>query len=90
MVNYKGAIYGLIITVILAVVFFNVANTNVPLVTVAVHNLTDTLAAQTTVIGTGPASLIGNADEYFGWGIVAGLIMLVLSLGFGLFKMGRR
>lgn len=83
-------IFGLIMGVILVTVLFSVANSTVPTAYTAVHNLSDTVAADGAIIGTGPATLAGQIDDYGGWFWVLAFIMLAITVPLALLGRSRR
>ncbi len=91
MVN-AGKIKGLIITVIMASILFSVGVSVVPTLVTNMYGLTTNLSAESEALGSGPATLIGSANQYFGWFLALGLILLFLSIGMGIFavRKGRR
>lgn len=88
--------FGMAMTAILAVIgiviLLNVLNGVLPTGFTAVHNLSDTMQGQGAVIGTGPAELAGNIDEWSGWLWVAVILGGIFTLvgGVLVFKRSRR
>lgn len=93
MVN-AGKIKGLILVVIFASVLFSVAVSVVPTLVSNMYGLTTNLSADSTALGSGAATLIGNSNTYFGWFLAVGLILMFLGIAMGIFAIrkgkGRR
>lgn len=85
-----GKIRAMIIGVIMMVVLFKIAATLVPTGAQAYHNLSDTLKADTDVLGTDAAAFAGDTDDYVGWFWVLGPFLLVISVVLAVFTLGGR
>lgn len=79
------------IVLIMATVLLSAMPSLLEIVVTAVHNLSDSMSTLVTTVG-GPAALstfFGNVDDYFLWGIAGGLVVFLIVLAFGIFKMGK-
>lgn len=86
----SGAIVSLVLVIIMLTVLVSVAEDVIPTGATAYHNLSDTLAADSAVLGTDAASFAGDTDDYLGWFWVLGPFVLVLMAIVGIFMKGRR
>lgn len=84
-----GVIVGLIVALIMLQVLVGVAEDVIPTAAEDYHNLSDTLAGSTAILGTDAAAFAGDTDDYLGWFWVLGPFILVLAVVLGVFR-GRR
>lgn len=77
----KAAIIGIIFMVVLLQILPDLIVDGAT----AVHNLSDSLAAESDVLGSDAASLGGDIDDYTGYFWVVGPLVLVISIIVGIF-----
>lgn len=85
----SGVIIGLIVSLIMLQVLVGISEDIIPSAAGSYENLSNTLAADTQVLGTDAAAFAGDTDDYMGWFWVLGPFVLVLTVILGVFR-GRR
>lgn len=83
-----GMIVSVVIGILMLTVLFSILPDTIPTATTAVHNLSDSLNAQSAVIGTGASTFAGNLDSLTGWFWVIGPLVLVIVFVTGMFLQG--
>lgn len=78
-------IVGAILAILFASVLFQVLNGTVPVAATSFHNFSDTMAAQTDVVGSGAATFAASMDDYAGWFWVIGPFAMVVLIIVGIF-----
>lgn len=87
----RNNIVGLIIVLVFLSMFVSVAVEVVPDIATNVYALQGNLttAAMDTALGTGATGIIDDSAAYFGWGLAASLVIMVIGLGFSIFRTRR-
>lgn len=85
-----GMIKGAIISLIMLTVFLSILPDLIIDSATSVSELSDAYAANTTVLGTGAASIGGNIDDWTGYFWVLGPFILIITIVLGVFVSGRR
>lgn len=83
-----GVITSVVLGILMLTVLFSVARSTIPTGATAVHNLSDTLAGMSDVIGESPASFAGDMDSLTGWFWVIAPFTLVIVYVVGIFLGG--
>ena len=83
------SIKGMIIVVVMAVIFFSMAPSLLHTFGLGVGSLL-TEVQNSSVYGTGPASLGSVLENNWGYFLLVGILILIISLSSGLFKTGGR
>lgn len=85
-----GSLKGLIVVVVLGTLFFSMAPTLVYTLSNGVSQFLTMISGNTTLYGTGPASIAGIVEDNWGYFLVVGALLLVIGVTSSLFKGGRR
>lgn len=85
-----NAIVSLIMVLIFATILLSVGRTTIPTAATAYHNLSDSLASETDVLGTDAAAFAGDTDGYVGWFWALGPFVLVIGIVMAVFMKKRR
>lgn len=86
-----GLLTTVLFTVIMALIIVLALPSILPSIITGVHNLSDNLVTSFTAVGsTGAATLAGYLDDWFAWGLVGGICVFVVLLGFGILSMRKK
>lgn len=84
----KNKIVSLIIVLVFLSMFVSVAVEVVPDIASNVYGLQGNLttAEMDTALGTGATGILDDSASYFGWGLAASMVIMVIGLGFSIFR----
>lgn len=89
MVN-SGQIKSKIVMIVMAGVFFSILVAVLPTLVANMYGLVSNLSAESTALGTQPASFIGTLNQYFGWFLAIGILGVLITLGISVVSLRRR